>query len=400
MILDILKRSVYNSAINGTLTENNSEEIINNDYIDYRNDLSFQIPDNWKCVRLSDITDYGINNSICGKDLTDDEWILELEDIEKDTGVLLKKVYQKERKAVSNKNAFVKGNVLYGKLRPYLNKCIIADADGYCSTEIVPMNLNNDILGEYLQIVFMSPYYLNFVNEKSYGTKMPRLGTKDAQNSLIPLPPLMEQKRIINKVQSIMKIIVETKPIENELYYLKSNFPKKLKKSFLQNIMHITLDNDAGWEIIKMKELVSISTGKKDANYGSENGMYNFFTCSKEPIKCDNYSFEGESILLAGNGNIGNINYYDGKFEAYQRTYVLQQKSDKIDLKYLYYHLLANWEEYNNYQIFGTAIPYIKLGNVQNYVVNCPSLEEQKKIVNKIEQILPLCDDIEKLVIE
>lgn len=79
------------------------------------------------------------------------------------------------------------------------------------------------------------------------------------------------------------------------------------------------------WVWTKLDNIVSICTGKQDANYGTENGKYYFFTCAAEPIRCDGYSFEGESILLAGNGaNVGLALYYNGKFEAYQRTYVIQ----------------------------------------------------------------------------
>lgn len=79
------------------------------------------------------------------------------------------------------------------------------------------------------------------------------------------------------------------------------------------------------WCWSRLELLTDIKTGKKDANYGSEDGEYYFFTCAAEPIRCQGYSFEGKAILLAGNGDIGNISLYDGKFEAYQRTYVLQE---------------------------------------------------------------------------
>ena len=79
------------------------------------------------------------------------------------------------------------------------------------------------------------------------------------------------------------------------------------------------------WCWVKLEAIVSVVTGKKDANYGSEDGEYTFFTCAGEPIRCDGFSFEGESLLLPGNGaNVGQVFYYNGKFEAYQRTYVLQ----------------------------------------------------------------------------
>ena len=150
------------------------------------------------------------------------------------------------------------------------------------------------------------------------------------------------------------------------------------------------------WKWVRLSELCSIVTGKRDANFGTPDGEYFFFTCAKDPIKCSSFSFSGESILLAGNGDIGNISYYWGQFEAYQRTYVLQPYIENTYLIYLFHHLQCNWVQYNRGMVFGTAIPYIRLGNVQNYTVALPPLAEQKRIVAKIEELLPLIDRYEQ----
>ena len=154
----------------------------------------------------------------------------------------------------------------------------------------------------------------------------------------------------------------------------------------------IPFDIPENWKWVKLGELCSILTGKKDANFGSNEGKYFFFTCAKLPIRCDSFSFSGEAILMAGNGDIGNLSYYCGDFEAYQRTYVLQPYIKFSYLKYILYHLLSNWVSYNNDKMYGTAIPYIRLGNVQNYLVALPPLSEQHRIVAKIEELLPYVD--------
>lgn len=155
-------------------------------------------------------------------------------------------------------------------------------------------------------------------------------------------------------------------------------------------------DIPESWEWVRLRELCSIATGRRDANFGSPDGKYNFFTCAKNPIKCHSFSFTGESLLLAGNGDIGNITYFWGKFEAYQRTYVLHPYLEGSYLIYLYYHLQSNWVQYNTGMVYGTAIPYIRLGNVQNYLVALPPLAEQKRIVAKIEELMPLVERYEK----
>ena len=146
------------------------------------------------------------------------------------------------------------------------------------------------------------------------------------------------------------------------------------------------------WCWAKLQTFSQIRTGKKDANYGTPNGQYLFFTCASEPIRCDGYSFEGKSILLAGNGDIGNISLYEGKFEAYQRTYVLNI-TQPISTEYVFYYFKYRWVDYNEDKMFGTAIPYIRLGNLQGFPVPLPSLAEQQRIVDRIESLFSKLDE-------
>ena len=115
------------------------------------------------------------------------------------------------------------------------------------------------------------------------------------------------------------------------------------------------------WCWVYLKSISRIQTGKKDANYGSQDGEYPFFTCAAEPIRCHGYSFDSNAILLAGNGDINNISLYNGKFEAYQRTYVVEIV-EPINTDYAFYWFKYRWFDFNKDKMFGTAIPYIRLG--------------------------------------
>ncbi|MGE6503575.1 restriction endonuclease subunit S [Bacillus wiedmannii] len=141
-----------------------------------------------------------------------------------------------------------------------------------------------------------------------------------------------------------------------------------------------------GWTWVKLKNIVNIKTGKKDANYGTEDGNYPFFTCAKEPSKSPGYSYDEEALLVPGNGNIGTVMYYNGQFEAYQRTYIIS--SENINLKYLYYHMLYSWGKFNKDKLFGSTISYIKLANLQEYPVALPPVQVQESIVEHIEKYL------------
>ena len=168
-----------------------------------KNECPFEIPDNWCWTELGAICDYGKCISVNTKQLKADDWILDLEDIEKDTGKIIAFHTFEERQSESTKHKFSKGQVLYSKLRPYLNKVIIAPKDGFCTSEILPLDFNGFLIPAFAQLLLMSSYFLDMVNLVTYGVKMPRLGTTDAKKMLIPIPPLEEQKKIVNQVYNM-----------------------------------------------------------------------------------------------------------------------------------------------------------------------------------------------------
>lgn len=167
-------------------------------------DFPFLLPPGWIWVRLGDITNFG--KTVKSEGIDDNVWVLDLEDIEKDTSNLLKKIRFYERRSISDKNSFKKGDVLYGKLRPYLNKVIVADEDGVCTTEILPIRCYGPFNSDYFKTVLRSAYFLEYVNARSYGMKMPRLGTEDGRQAFFPLPPLSEQYRIVAKVDELIAL--------------------------------------------------------------------------------------------------------------------------------------------------------------------------------------------------
>lgn len=141
---------------------------------------------------------------------------------------------------------------------------------------------------------------------------------------------------------------------------------------------------------VKIGDLTNIKTGKLDANASSEDGQYPFFTCSREPLKISTYSYDCECVLVAGNGDL-NVKYYKGKFDAYQRTYIMEDNgSGKLYIPYLYYFMEAYIDELRK-QAIGGVIKYIKLGNIADAMIELPSIDNQKFIVDilgKVKEIL------------
>ncbi len=161
------------------------------------------LPESWDICCIGEVCDYGNCTNVDTESILDDAWVLDLEDIEKDTGKVIKKLIKAERNSVSTKHKFEKGQVLYSKLRPYLNKVVLADSDGYCTSEILPLEFDKCILPSYARFYLMSPTFLRYANQCSYGVKMPRLGTTDGKKAIFTLPPIAEQKRIVKAVETL-----------------------------------------------------------------------------------------------------------------------------------------------------------------------------------------------------
>jgi type I restriction enzyme S subunit len=169
------------------------------------------LPPEWLKTKLGEVVDYGKSQKCELSDVSDSTWILELEDIEKESSKIVQRLNAAVRPFKSTKNKFKKGDVLYGKLRPYLNKVIIADQDGVCSTEIIPLDAEPHVDNRYLFHWIKSEAFLNYVIEVSYGVNMPRLGTQDGLSAPFVLPPVAEQKVIADKLDTLLAQVDNTK---------------------------------------------------------------------------------------------------------------------------------------------------------------------------------------------
>lgn len=137
---------------------------------------------------------------------------------------------------------------------------------------------------------------------------------------------------------------------------------------------------------VRLGDYVNIKTGKLDANAASEDGQYPFFTCAITPLRIDTYSYDCECVLVAGNGDL-NVKYYSGKFDAYQRTYIIESKNkNDLSLRYLYY-FLEQYVETLRKESIGGVIKYIKLGNLTEAAIPLPPLEEQRRIAAVLDKV-------------
>jgi type I restriction enzyme S subunit len=171
---------------------------------EYEYDELFSIPKHWKWMKLGEISSYGdAATKIMAIDVTDNTWILELEDIEAGGRLLVKKRAD-SRKSIGEKTVFKKGQVLYSKLRPYLKKVLVADENGISTPELISFDLYADINANYIKYCLTNSYVDRVINKRSYGIKMPRVDAGFMVNLPIPVPPIQEQDRIVKLVENIM----------------------------------------------------------------------------------------------------------------------------------------------------------------------------------------------------
>lgn len=256
----VLRINILNLATSGQLTEGLEtdravDEIIANlpepsnkrkklleQVFEY--DKTFDIPSHWKWVKLGEITSYGDTPcKVMVSDCSDEIWVLELEDIQAG-GKLLRKKRVKERKSIGEKTSFKEGQLLYSKLRPYLKKVLITDEDGISTPELIASDVYAGILPQYLLYCLTNSYVDRVINKRSYGIKMPRVDAGFMVNLPIPLPPVEEQQRIVDIVESAFKEIEQIEVLQEGYANNEAILKKKLIDAGIQGKLTEQLPED------------------------------------------------------------------------------------------------------------------------------------------------------------
>jgi type I restriction enzyme S subunit len=204
------------------------------------------------------------------------------------------------------------------------------------------------------------------LNQYSESSAQPGLSVSKILKLPLALPPLPEQRAIAGALGDVDAL----------LSALEKLIAKKrdLKQAAMRQLLtgQTRLPGFTGkWKVKRLGDVCRITTGKKDVNEGNPAGHFPFFTCSRSYTFSDSYSFDAEAILIAGNGDVGNLHYYKGKFEAYQRTYVLFDFSTNV--VYLWQQLSAHLADSLGIGKIGSSIPYIKKENLVGFGFECPT---------------------------
>lgn len=149
-----------------------------------------------------------------------------------------------------------------------------------------------------------------------------------------------------------------------------------------------------GVEYRKLGDCCKIETGRLNANAAVEDGEYPFFTTAQEVSHIDSYRWDTEALMIAGNANVGDVKYYKGKFEAYQRTYVLTNFTKELLPKFLFYVLKSQLKPYLEDHKHEAAMTYIVLSSLQNFEIPVPPLQVQEEIARTLDVFTKLATEL------
>ncbi|WP_421339614.1 restriction endonuclease subunit S [Aeromonas veronii] len=385
------------------------------------------IPDSWAATNLGSIVDYGKTQKCELADIDGVTWVVELEDIEKDTSRIISRGYTPARDFKSSKNIFNKGDILYGKLRPYLNKVVMADENGVCSTEIIPINAEPLVINKYVFYWIKSHHFLDYVNDVSYGVNMPRLGTSDGLNAPFILAPFAEQKEIVDRLDILLAQVEATQARLERIADIIKQFRQSVLAAAVSGKLtdewregtslwqKLTIDNLAhvkgGKRLPQGEELVESDTGFPYIRAGQLkqgtvicNGdarTKQLYLTASAHAQISRYIVEENDVYLtivgASIGDAGLIpSHYHGANLTENAAKITEFKKP-LSSKFLAYWLRSSaLQEIIQLEIKSGAQGKLALKRIKELPVPYPELEEQTEIVRRVEQLFAYADSIEQ----
>ena len=235
-------------------------------------------------------------------------------------------------------------------------------------------NSNRTVIG-YKGYAFASDSFHKQIRRIAQGTKVFSISVRNFDEAYIGIPSKEEQTQIAKLLITIDKRIATQNKIIEKL--------QSLIKGIAQ---HCIKESTSGNAYVKLGDICQITTGKLDANAKVDNGIYPFFTCAERPFKIDSFAFDTEALLISGNGaNLGYINYYNGKFNAYQRTYVLDIFSENI--QYIKWALKVLLPKRIAIEKSSSNTPYIVLSTLSNLRLPIPNKSNQCHIAKLMQSL-------------
>lgn len=245
----------------------------------------------------------------------------------------------------------------------------------------------------YFQLNVIKKYFYDVAT----GSTIKNLSLKSIQDFQVPVPDVLEYRSITSILEKIDQKIEINNKINSELekmakliydyWFVQFDFPdencKPYKSSGGKMVWNEELKKDIPekWKVKKVADFLDVVTGKEDANFASDSGKYAYFTCGRKVLKCNDAVFSGKSVLIAGNGSF-DVKYYNGKFNAYQRVYVLKPRDEKF-IGIIYRSVVRNISRFT-LGSQGSIVKFITKGDVENISILVPDNLELLTQLNSI----------------
>jgi len=312
---------------------------------------------------------------------TNDWPCIELESLGQGNGQILQTFRAKDLQSIKTK--FQSGDVLFGKLRPYLKKYALVDFKGVCTSEIWVLRAS-DISGSFLYYIVQSPKFNQYANIQS-GSKMPRSDWNIVSSITYSLPcDETEQQKIASFMSSVEGKIEQLGKKKALLEQYKKGMMQKLFSQELR--FKDAQGNDfPDWEGKRLEDVADTTTGSSNREDSTEVGEYAFFDRSTDQRASSRYLFDCEAIIVAGEGKDFPPQYFVGKFDLHQRAYATMNFGDNIG-KYLFYWIHFHRYYFLKYSV-GSTMPSLRMASFSNFPVRVPTSKEQKKIADFLSSI-------------
>lgn len=345
-----------------------------------------------KRVKLGEVCEISRKEFLC-----DDVnvWLLNLDMIEQQTGRVIERVVIPRNDIGQSTVTFDAKCVLYSKLRPNLNKVVLPETEGFATSELLPLvPISEMATREYIAAFLRSETFVRYATSKSYGAKMPRLGTKDLLAAEIPLPPLSEQRRIAAVLDKIseMKRNVEARLKKLDLL-VKARFNEMFGDEEVRSggvgsggvDFNAEAQRRRELEMVRLGDVASLKAGKfisaKDIKV---KGSYPCYGGNGIRGWVLSYNQEGEFPLIGRQGALcGNVQLARGRFYATEHAVVVKPLVDWVPV-YMYYMLMGM--KLGRYAT-GAAQPGLSVGKLEELSVSLPPLPLQRKFAAFVEKV-------------
>lgn len=242
-----------------------------------------------------------------------------------------------------------------------------------------PKTFASKFLGYYLNASVWHNQILPLIQ----GIKVSSVSKNAIKETLLSLPPLSEQSRIAGALSSVDGLLSSLSRLIDK--------KRALRTAAMQQLLNAKTrlpGFNEPWKEVRLGDYASIKTGKRNGDEAISNGLYPFFVRSQEVYRINSYSYDGEAIIVPGEGDIGSIfHYINGKFDFHQRVYKISDFPKEINAKFLFFMMKRYFGPWALSQTVKATVDSLRLPTFENFHFPLPPLSEQRAIASVLSSM-------------